>query len=186
MKVPEAELIVELLNNAFASSFGRIPPWPNGSTLKANFLHGCGFLVIITKGFVLIMEFWCGQLLSVYVQKLSPMEKAHPLFVNHLDCRISNSINNVNNILVCLHIIRHEPLENGRTQPFQQLHSTSSTKCIEVKYKQSCSHHPKISNRMWTTTYMQGNQGNSQLLMIGSQIGTLIPGLSFGHNLCFK
>ncbi len=35
-------------------------------------------------------------------------------------------------------------------------------------------------------TYKQGNQGDSQLLMIGSQIGNLIFGPSFSHNLCFK
>ncbi len=32
--------------------------------------------------------------------------------------RISNPINNVNNILVYLHTIHHEPLENEWTQPF--------------------------------------------------------------------
>ncbi len=46
------------------------------------------------------------------------MKKTHFFFVNHLDHRISNPINNVNNIPICLHIIRHEPLENGRIQPF--------------------------------------------------------------------
>jgi len=33
---------------------------------------------------------------------------------------------------------------------------------------------------------MQTNQGHSQLLMVGSQIGNLIPNLFFGHNLCLK
>jgi len=33
---------------------------------------------------------------------------------------------------------------------------------------------------------VQTNQGDSQLLVVGSQIGNLIPGLSFGHNLCLK
>jgi len=32
----------------------------------------------------------------------------------------------------------------------------------------------------------QVNQGNSQLLVIGNQIGNLTFGPSFGHNLCFK
>jgi len=35
-------------------------------------------------------------------------------------------------------------------------------------------------------TCTQGNQGNYQLLMVRSQIVSLIPDLSFGHNLCFK
>jgi hypothetical protein len=38
---------------------------------------------------------------------------------------------------------------------------------------------------MWHATFTQGNQGNSQLLMVENQIGNLTPGLSFGHNLCF-
>jgi hypothetical protein len=32
----------------------------------------------------------------------------------------------------------------------------------------------------------QGNQVDSRLLMVGSQIVNLTPSLSFGHNLCFK
>jgi hypothetical protein len=39
---------------------------------------------------------------------------------------------------------------------------------------------------MWHATYMQVNQGNSQLLVVGSQIGNLTFGPSFGHNLCCK
>jgi hypothetical protein len=35
-------------------------------------------------------------------------------------------------------------------------------------------------------TYTQGNQGDSQLLMVGNQIGNLTLGHSFSHNLCFK
>jgi hypothetical protein len=31
-----------------------------------------------------------------------------------------------------------------------------------------------------------GNRVNSRLLMVKSQIGNLIPGLSFDHNLCFR
>jgi len=33
---------------------------------------------------------------------------------------------------------------------------------------------------------MQGIQGDSQLLVVGSQIATLTPDSSFGHNLCFR
>jgi hypothetical protein len=39
---------------------------------------------------------------------------------------------------------------------------------------------------MWHVIYAQVNQGDSQLLMVKSQIDTLILGLSFDHNLCFK
>jgi len=39
---------------------------------------------------------------------------------------------------------------------------------------------------MWHATFMEINQGNFRLLMVESQIGNLIPDLSFGHNLCFK
>jgi hypothetical protein len=52
--------------------------------------------------------------------------------------------------------------------------------------KQSCSPCWELSNSMWHTTYTQVNQGNSQILIIGSQIGNLTPGLSSGHNLWFK
>jgi hypothetical protein len=33
---------------------------------------------------------------------------------------------------------------------------------------------------------MQVNQGNSQLLVVGNQIGNLASDSSFGHNLCFR
>ncbi len=85
---------------------------------KDNFFQGHGFLVIITDDFVLIMELRSDQLLHMFVKRLSPMGKTRPLFVNHLHYRISSPINNLNNILVCLHTIHHKPLENGRTQPF--------------------------------------------------------------------
>jgi hypothetical protein len=34
--------------------------------------------------------------------------------------------------------------------------------------------------------YKQGNQVDSWLLVVGSQIANLTPGLSFGHNLCSR
>jgi hypothetical protein len=34
--------------------------------------------------------------------------------------------------------------------------------------------------------FRQVNRVNSQLFLVGSQTGNLTPGLSFGHNLCFK
>jgi hypothetical protein len=50
----------------------------------------------------------------------------------------------------------------------------------------SCSLCQDISKDMWHTTFMQVNQGNSRLLVVESQIDTLTPSPSFGHNLCFK
>ncbi len=44
----------------------------------------------------------------------------------------------------------------------------------------------ELSNGMWHTTCMQGSQGGSWLLVVKSQIGSLTPNPSFGHNLCFK
>jgi len=44
----------------------------------------------------------------------------------------------------------------------------------------------KSFDDMWHATYMQGNQGDSWLLVVASQISSLIFGPSFGHNLCFK
>jgi len=52
--------------------------------------------------------------------------------------------------------------------------------------KKSCSPCQELSNSMWHTTYTQGNQDDSWLLVVGSQIGNLTFGLFSGHNLCFK
>jgi len=52
--------------------------------------------------------------------------------------------------------------------------------------KQSCNLHRKLFNGMFHVLCTPRNQGNSWLLMIGSQITNLIHGLSFGHNLCFR
>jgi hypothetical protein len=35
-------------------------------------------------------------------------------------------------------------------------------------------------------TCMQGNRGDSRLLVVENQIANLISDPSFGHNLCFK
>jgi hypothetical protein len=52
--------------------------------------------------------------------------------------------------------------------------------------KPSCSPNWEISNNMWHVTFMQVNQGNFWLLMVGNQIANLPFDPSFGHNLCFK
>jgi hypothetical protein len=52
--------------------------------------------------------------------------------------------------------------------------------------KNSCSPRQGLSNDMWHATCTQINQNDSRLLMVGSQIDSLTPGTSFGHNLRFK
>jgi len=52
--------------------------------------------------------------------------------------------------------------------------------------KKSCNPCEQLSNGMWHATYMQGNQGDFWLLMVGSQIHNLTPSPFFGHNFCFK
>jgi len=44
----------------------------------------------------------------------------------------------------------------------------------------------EFSNDMWHTTFMQVNQGDYWLLVVGSQIHNLTPDTPFGHSLCFK
>jgi hypothetical protein len=39
---------------------------------------------------------------------------------------------------------------------------------------------------MWQATWTQRNWGDSQLLVVGSQIANLTIGPSFSHNLCLK
>jgi hypothetical protein len=51
---------------------------------------------------------------------------------------------------------------------------------------QSCSPHRELSNDMLHVACTQGNRVDSRLPMVGSQIASLTPGLSFGHNLCCK
>jgi hypothetical protein len=57
---------------------------------------------------------------------------------------------------------------------------------LKWSLKQNCSPCWELSNRMSQYTYKQGNQGDSWLLMVGSQIASLTPNPHFGHNLCFK
>ncbi len=52
--------------------------------------------------------------------------------------------------------------------------------------KQSCSPRRELSNGMSHATWTQGNRGDSQLLVVKSQLDNLTPGPSFGHNLCVK
>jgi len=52
--------------------------------------------------------------------------------------------------------------------------------------KQSCIPCRELSNGMSYAICRQVNRVDSWLFMVGSQTANLIPGLSFGHNLCFK
>jgi hypothetical protein len=52
--------------------------------------------------------------------------------------------------------------------------------------KQSCSPRQHLLHNMWQTTCTQINRSNSWFLVVKSQIGSLTPNPSFGHNLCFK
>ncbi len=52
--------------------------------------------------------------------------------------------------------------------------------------KQSCSPCWELSNSMSHATFTQVNQVDYRLLVVRSQTANLTPGLSFGHNLCFK
>jgi len=64
------------------------------------------------------------------------------------------------------------------------------TLCVDLWLKwgmtKSFSPRQELSNIMLHVTCMQGNGVDSWFLMVGNQTANLIPGLSFGHNLCFK
>jgi hypothetical protein len=52
--------------------------------------------------------------------------------------------------------------------------------------KQICSSCRELSNGMWHGPYSQVNWVDSRLLVVRSQTGSLTPGPSFDHNLCFR
>jgi hypothetical protein len=64
------------------------------------------------------------------------------------------------------------------------------TLCTNLRLKwnlnRSCSPRQELSNSMSHATCTEGNQVDSRLLVVGSQIANLTPNPSFGHNLCFK
>jgi len=65
-------------------------------------------------------------------------------------------------------------------------HNFTSRPWIEVQSKASCSFRREISNGMWHVVCRQVNRVDSRLFLVRSQIGSLTPNLSFGHNLCFR
>jgi hypothetical protein len=64
------------------------------------------------------------------------------------------------------------------------------TSCADLRLrwglKQSCKSRWDLFSDMFHATWTQVNQGDSRLFVVRNQIGNLILGLSFGHNLCFK
>jgi len=52
--------------------------------------------------------------------------------------------------------------------------------------KQSCSPRQELFNGMSHAIYKQVNRVDSQLFLVRSQTGSLTPGPSFGHSLCFR
>jgi len=52
--------------------------------------------------------------------------------------------------------------------------------------KKSYSPRLELSNDLWHATFTKVNQDNSRLLVVGSQIGSLIFSSYFGHSLCFE
>jgi hypothetical protein len=68
------------------------------------------------------------------------------------------------------------------------------TLCANLRWrwgvKKNYSPRQDLSNYMLHATWKRGNQGDSQLLVVGSRIAKLTPDLtsnpSFGHNLCFR
>jgi hypothetical protein len=71
---------------------------------------------------------------------------------------------------------------------FSQLWSPI-TLCLDLQLRQGLKQSrcpcQGLFNDTWHATCTQGNQGNSWLLVVGSQIGNLTTSPSFGHNLCF-
>jgi hypothetical protein len=57
---------------------------------------------------------------------------------------------------------------------------------LTCSLKQSCSSRRNVSNGMSYPPYNQVNRVDSHLFVVRSQTCSLTPGLSFGHNLCFK
>ncbi len=52
--------------------------------------------------------------------------------------------------------------------------------------KQTCSSPWKLSNGVSHSPYTRRGRVDSRLLVVGSQIGSLTPGPSFVHNLCYR
>ncbi len=62
---------------------------------------------------MLILQFKFDQLFDVPIQHLSLVEQTCLFFVHHAYNDIPKTINNSDNILICLHIVHHESLKVG-------------------------------------------------------------------------
>jgi len=80
--------------------------------------------------------------------------------------------------------------ESQNCQSWDSRNFGAPTLCADLQLrwglKQSCSPHRELSNGLLHTTYTQGNQVDSRLLMVESQTANLTPNPFFGHNLCFR
>jgi hypothetical protein len=63
---------------------------------------------------------------------------------------------------------------------------TATVTSVTCDLKKSCSFHRELSNGMSHALWRQVNRVDSWLFLVWSQIGSLTPDPSFGHNLCFK
>jgi hypothetical protein len=57
---------------------------------------------------------------------------------------------------------------------------------LRCSLKKSCSPRRELFNGMSHSICKQVNRIDSRLFLVGSQIGSLTPDPSFGHNLCFR
>jgi hypothetical protein len=84
---------------------------------------------------------------------------------------------------------RDSRVPKSRQLGFPQLWSPITLRVnlgLKCNMKQSCSSHREISNGMLHVVCKQVNRVDSQLFLVGSQIGSLTLSPSFGHNLCFR
>jgi hypothetical protein len=56
----------------------------------------------------------------------------------------------------------------------------------QCSLKQSCSFRRELSNAVLHSRMKHREELDSRLFVVGSQTGNSTPGLSFGHNLCFR
>jgi hypothetical protein len=60
------------------------------------------------------------------------------------------------------------------------------TSCSDLRLGQTCSSPQELSNGVSHSTCTHRGRVDSRLLVVGSQIASLTPGLSFDHNLCCR
>ncbi len=65
-------------------------------------------------------------------------------------------------------------------------HNSQLRPLIRMSLKQTCSSPQELSNGVLHSTCTHKGRVDSRLLVVGSKIASLTPGLSFDHNLCCK